>query len=290
MQLNYGHLYYFYVIAQEGSIVRACKKLHLTQSTLSNQLRQLELDLGQKLFDRKSRQLVLNEAGRMVLDYASEIFGLGENLLSSIKNARIKNKKIIRLGIIPSISKFHVDEFLMDLWRQEDVIVKVREGSMQYMMRDLEFKNLDLILTDTPDFQTNIKTDKFELMPRKLAIVGTKKFANLANNFPASLNGVPFMALSTDNRLGQELENFFRMHKITPDIIGESNTLTLLRLVAEKGICVVPLPKNALYDPKRLQILVKIGEFSSINSSIWAIGRADSRQSDIVLKTLERFR
>ena len=145
MSLNYNHLYYFYVIAQEGSIVHACKTLHLTQSTLSNQLRQLESDLGQKLFDRKSRQLILNEAGRTVLEYASEIFSLGDSLVAAMKNTAAQHKKMLRLGIIPSIAKLHVDEFLAALWEQ-NFVLKIKEGSLAYLLRDLELKNIDFIL------------------------------------------------------------------------------------------------------------------------------------------------
>jgi len=289
MALNYNHLYYFYVIAQEGSIVHACKTLHLTQSTLSNQLRQLETDLGQKLFDRKSRQLILNDAGRTVLEYAAEIFSLGDNLLSTMKNKIAQHKKMLRLGIIPSISKMHVDEFLAALWEQ-NFLLKIKEGSLQYLLRDLELKNIDFILSDTPDFQTAIQTKNIELAPRSMAIVGTHKFMHLAKDFPQSLNGVPMMSLSTDNRIGQELANFFHQHKITPDIIGETNTLTLLRMVAEKGNCVVPLPKNAIYDPKRLQILGKIGELPGLQARLWAIVRANTPINDSILPVLARFK
>ena len=57
--LNYHHLYYFWVVAHEGSIAGATRKLHLTQPTISSQLRQLEDSFGEKLFEKSGRGLVL---------------------------------------------------------------------------------------------------------------------------------------------------------------------------------------------------------------------------------------
>src|SRR5438045_2488746 len=78
--LNYHHLLYFWTVAREGSIVRACAQLHLTQPTISGQLRCLEKTLGRKLFQRAGRNLVLSDTGRLVFRYADEIFSLGREL------------------------------------------------------------------------------------------------------------------------------------------------------------------------------------------------------------------
>ena len=82
--LNYHHLYYFFVVAQAGSIVKAKDQLHLAQPTISGQLRELESQLGRALFERKKQRLHLTEEGRFVLDYAQRIFGLGSELLDAL--------------------------------------------------------------------------------------------------------------------------------------------------------------------------------------------------------------
>jgi hypothetical protein len=64
--LNYHHLLYFWTVARKGSIARACEELHLEQPTISGQLRALEENLGEKLFARQGRKLVLTEAGQLV--------------------------------------------------------------------------------------------------------------------------------------------------------------------------------------------------------------------------------
>src|SRR5512143_1499920 len=78
--LNYHHLLYFWTVAREGSIARATQRLHLTQPTISGQIKQLEDSLGERLFVRQGRRLVLTDTGQVVYRYAEEIFGLGQEL------------------------------------------------------------------------------------------------------------------------------------------------------------------------------------------------------------------
>ncbi|MDD5657668.1 MAG: LysR family transcriptional regulator, partial [Elusimicrobia bacterium] len=78
--LNYHHLYYFFVVAREGSVAKAKEKLLLSQPTISAQIKELEEYLGHPLFERRKQRLHLTEDGRMALDYAERIFDLGEEL------------------------------------------------------------------------------------------------------------------------------------------------------------------------------------------------------------------
>src|SRR4051812_2553433 len=83
--LNYHHLLYFWTVARDGSIARACTRLHLTQPTISKQLRMLEKALGTRLFERQGRHLVLTDMGQVVYRYADEIFSLGRELQRSLE-------------------------------------------------------------------------------------------------------------------------------------------------------------------------------------------------------------
>ena len=78
--LNYHHLYYFWLVAREGSIARAGEQLHLAHPTISKQLHQLESSFENKLFERVGRNLVLADFGQTVFRYAEEIFSVGREL------------------------------------------------------------------------------------------------------------------------------------------------------------------------------------------------------------------
>lgn len=92
---NFNHLYYFWTIAHEGSIKKASQKLNLTQPGLSSQLKALETRFNKKLFDRKTRKLVLNDTGKIVLDYCSRIFNLSDEMELAIKQKLPKKKDCV---------------------------------------------------------------------------------------------------------------------------------------------------------------------------------------------------
>src|SRR5512134_2533270 len=68
-ELNFSHLLYFWTVARDGSIASACDRLKLSQPTISMQIRKLEKAIGQRLFERSGRRLVLTAVGRTVYDY-----------------------------------------------------------------------------------------------------------------------------------------------------------------------------------------------------------------------------
>ncbi|MEM9315446.1 MAG: LysR family transcriptional regulator, partial [Pseudomonadota bacterium] len=98
MSLNYKHLKYFWTVAHEGSLARASETLHITAPALSVQIQKLEEQLGHQLFERKGRQLVLNEAGRVALDYADTIFTAGADLVGTLKGFDARSRQIVRVG------------------------------------------------------------------------------------------------------------------------------------------------------------------------------------------------
>lgn len=97
--LNYHHLYYFYLVAREGSIAKAAKLLHVTPQTVSGQLSTFENQLGYSLFDRINKRLYLNARGKVSYQYASEIFHKGNQLAEILNNSDEVNTKEFVIGI-----------------------------------------------------------------------------------------------------------------------------------------------------------------------------------------------
>src|SRR5688500_19387906 len=84
--INYNHLYYFWMVARHGGVVRAGEELMVSQPTVSNQLKELETALGRRLFDRVGRGMRLTDTGRVAFSYANEIFSLGQEVLSALEH------------------------------------------------------------------------------------------------------------------------------------------------------------------------------------------------------------
>src|SRR5438105_1649064 len=105
MQLNLQHLRYFWAVAQEGSITRACDKLCLAQPTVSGQIIQLERALKTRLFDRQRDRLVLTGAGRMMFRYADRIFGAAQELEDALEGGLAGQRVRLRIGVEADVGK-----------------------------------------------------------------------------------------------------------------------------------------------------------------------------------------
>ena len=99
--LNFHHLRYFWVVAHRRNLTRAAEALHVSPSALSIQLRQLEERLGHRLFERRNRQLVLTEAGRVVLTHADAIFRTGQELLGALRGAPTRSRAVTPCSSCP---------------------------------------------------------------------------------------------------------------------------------------------------------------------------------------------
>ena len=113
--LNYHHLLYFWVVASEGSITGACERLHLAQPTISSQLKKLEQSIGSKLFERSGRSLVLTDTGRLVFEYAEQIFSLGREL-SEVLAGRQGRARRLAVGV-PDVFPKLVTFRILEPWR-----------------------------------------------------------------------------------------------------------------------------------------------------------------------------
>ena len=148
--LNYHHLRYFRAIANEGSLTRAAVRMNLSQSALSTQLRRLEESLGQPLFTRQNKALLLTEAGRIALDYAESIFRSGEELVGILENQASGQRQILRVGAVATLSRNFQIALLRPLIGRKDVELVIRSGNLRDLLAQLRAHTLDLILSTLP--------------------------------------------------------------------------------------------------------------------------------------------
>jgi LysR family transcriptional activator of nhaA len=286
---NFRHLYYFWTIAREGSVKKAGNKLNLTPSGLSEQLRLLEEYFGKRLFDRKTRKLVLNETGKLVFEYCNQIFNQTEELNLAVKQKNPKRKLRIRVGVLPSLSSSHIHEFVVPLLKDQSVTVVIIEGSLDELIYQLDQEELEIVLSDRAVDRKYKKILSYRLRPRKIVAVGTEKFISLRKKFPGSLSGAPVFQLTRHSQIRHEIDRFFFQNKIHPQIVGEADDVTLLRLGAEKGICVSILPNNTVNESLAQKKLFKLGELEGISSDMWAMARTDSAKIPTINKAIHQF-
>jgi len=288
-QVNFRHLYYFWMIAREGSIKKAGKKLNLTPSGLSDQLRLLEEYFGKKLFDRRTRKLVLNESGRMALEFCTRIFNQADEMAAAIREGVHLRTERIRVGVLPSLSSTHIHEFVVPLLKDKSVSVIVREGSLDELVYQLDTEELEIVLSDRAVERKYKKIISHRLRPRRIVAVAGGKLVHLKAGFPRSLSGQPFFHFTRHSQIREEIDRYFYQHQVHPQIIGEADDVTLLRISAEKGICATVLPENTVHQALSEGRITRLGELKGVKSDMWALARADSMRVDILNKSINKF-
>jgi len=246
--LNYHHLHYFWTVAKEGGLAHAAAKLHVSQPSISEQIRELESALGEKLFRREGRNNVLTEAGHVVFGYAEEIFTLGRELMNTVK--RRPGAKTMRLyvGVVDSFPKLVTNEILSPVFAMPQTVhVICREGKMEDLLAQLAAHRLDIVLSDEPASSSiNFKTFSHLLGETGTAFCGEKRLAaRLKRNFPMSLHDAPALLPAENTTLRRALETWFREQGIKPRVVAEFEDLALMKVMAAAGRGFIAMPACA---------------------------------------------
>ena len=193
--LNYHHLLYFWVVAKEGSIVRASEELRLAHPTISGQIHRLEEVLGEKLFARRGRNLVLTESGRVAFRYADEIFSLGREFVDTLKGRASGKPLRLVVGVADVLPPSLVRRFLEPAFRlgQPVQVICRADKSVQEFLAELALHSVDVVIADGPA-GSGIPVRAFS---HPLGECGTTFFAapklaaKLRRKFPRSLDAAP---------------------------------------------------------------------------------------------------
>lgn len=271
LELNYLHLYHFFVIASEGQIAAASRRLRVGQPTLSVQLKQLEESLGFRLFDRKRGEaLRLTEKGKVIFAYAQEMFRVGEEMLRVSQGLASKERRHLRIGAQDTLPKQIVFRLLELALDGSDCTVSFLEDGAEQLFEGLADHRLDLTLTSCPapvKKKAAFATRKLKKYP--IVICGAPSFANLARGFPGSLEAKPFMYPAEYGRMRSEIEEFFLGHGVALRALGEAQDSELLRLVALAGRALVPLSYLTIAEDLALQRLSVVGELPGLFEELW---------------------
>ncbi len=249
--LNYHHLRYFWTVAKEGSLARAAEKLHVSQPSISEQIRELESAFGERLFQREGRNNKLTAAGRVVFGYAEEIFALGRELMNAVKQRPGAKTLRLYVGIADSFPKLVTNEILKPVFAMPQTAhVICREGKLDDLLAQLAAHRLDIVLADEPaSSSTNFKTYNHSLGETGTTFCAEKGLAaKLRRNFPKSLNEAPALLPTENTSLRRALETWFREQHLQPRIVAEFEDLALMKVVAAEGRGFIALPSAAMKD------------------------------------------
>lgn len=273
-QLNYKHLYYFWMVAKSGSIALASEQLHVTPQTISGQLSIFEEAQGEKLFQKSGRNLELTDTGRVVLSYAEEIFSLGQELEQLLQQETIERSLLLRVGVSDAISKavaFRLIEPAFSI--EQPVRIHCREGRLNDLLGELALHKLDIVISDTTMPSTlHVRAYNHPLGRSGVSIfVMEQLLPSYQKPFPQCLEGAPFLLPGEDSALRSKLMYWFRDAKINPRIVGEFDDSALLKAFGRGGRGFFAAPTvmtEVLLDQAGMQL---VGHVPNVSEQFFAI-------------------
>lgn len=273
MKINLNHLYQFYVVGKEGTINRASHILHVTQPTISKQIKDLEDYLGVPLFNRKSKHLVLTNEGKFILSKAEKIFLLVEELEYTLpKGGTEVAPKTFCLGVVPILSQFCFSSFSIDLWQDAQLQIKVYNRDYSELLNMLKEDQIDAILSDFPFMADEACSFKSHNLGNiKMVVVGHEKFLPLKEKFPKSLSDHPFISFLQHGKYQEQIDYYFKLNGIHPQRVCEIEDLSLVKKAAEAGVGLALLPYTFVKKAIRENRLKCIGSVNWMSFNAWAI-------------------
>lgn len=285
--INYNHLYYFYRIAQEGTIAKASKAVLISSPALSMQLKEFELTLGTPLFEREKKHLVLTETGHTVFEYAKEIFQLGDELAQVVKSntqGRIK----IDIGAQDSIPKHVTDHMISYLLKSAKCKVKATEGSLQSLIDLQKEFLLDVMLVDklpTTEHENFYASKKIVEEPIKLFGVAEIVSKDALKNFEK----IPLIVPTFQSGRREKIENFFQQQKILPNIIAEIEDSALEVKLAIDGVGAIATIESAVKDELASGSLNYICDLDEAYEQVWMIVRKRKILNPMAIQLLNEY-
>lgn len=237
--LNYNHLYYFYIVATEGSITKASTRLNLTPQTISGQITNFEAQMGVNLFERKGKKLILSEMGLLIFSYAEEIFQLGDEIKHILKRKQPGVWHTFTVGITDVIPKILANHLLSPVLNMnERVRLICQEGDQNKLLADLSVNKVDCILTDLPlQVGSHIKAYNHLLVKSGFSFFATEKlFQSCKKGFPHSLSDFPWLMQSKKSAVRTRLSSWLEKYNISPKIVAEFDDSALMKSFGQAGL------------------------------------------------------
>lgn len=271
-RLNFHHLHYFWAVAKEGNLTRAATRLHVSQSALSTQIKRLEEQLGDALFNRVGRTLQITAAGRMTLTYAESIFASGNELLATLRDGAMQTRQVLRIGSVATLSRNFQENFVEPLLTRNDVELVLQSGSLDELLQRLRVHALDVVLSNRRVHADAAHPWRCRRIARQpVSRVGRPRGRRRAFRFPQELAEVPLLLPGRESDIRAAFDLMCEQHGLRCQVLAEVDDMAMLRLLARDSGAVALLPSVVVRDELSSGQLVEYGVVPDLIETFYAI-------------------
>lgn len=285
-------LQYFIAVVESTSITKAAKALHISQPPLSHQLKQLEVELGTKLFDRGPRCITLTSAGETLYHRAKNIVDYTEETCREIKSIGDGDSGHIHIGVISSLSPNLLSDILNQFCtKYPNVQFDIHERNTYDLIDSLENNLIELAFVRTP-FDNN-HFNQMHLLKEPLVAYGHARFFSdvetplLKSDF---FRGKPLIIY---RRWKYILDEYFKSEKIAPiyRCINDDAKSSLLLASSGQGIAIIPVGiANMIHDDTMRHLSIDAAHLATEVYALWDSERYISPAAGNFLRMLESFK
>ena len=271
-QLNFHHLFYFWRVARTGNLTRAALEVHTAQSALSSQIRQLEERLGEPLFEREGKRLLLTATGRLVLSYADDIFGLGQEMLGRLQG-HSEGMIRLRVGSVSTLSRNYQENWIRPLLTDPSIVLTLESGVLQALLDRLLQHELDVVLAnETAPAELNRPLHCRFLGSQTISLVGpTGVWKDRSLRIPQDLDGADIALPGPRHALRAQFDAFCSAADVKPRLRAEVDDMAMLRLIARDSGWLTVLPEVVVQDELQSGSLMKVGQLTGLRENFYAI-------------------
>lgn len=271
-QLNFHHLFYFWQVARTGHLTEAAKGLHTSQSALSAQIRQLEQRLGESLFLREGRRLVLTEAGHLVFSYSENIFGLGQEMLGRLQGT-VEGMDHLRVGSVATLSRNYQENWIRPLLADPSVTITLESGTLDHLLVRLLQHQLDVVLANEAVSDDGTKAMHCRLLgSQEILLVGAAShWRDMQLRIPEDLDGVDIALPGVKSALRIQFDALCIAANVSPRVRAEVDDMAMLRLIARDSGWLALLPGVVVQDELQTGQLITLGRTNEMREYFYAI-------------------
>jgi LysR family transcriptional regulator, transcriptional activator of nhaA len=290
--LNYRHLYYFWVVAKEGGITRAAERLDMAVQTVSAQVRDLERSLGHALLKPAGRGVVLTDAGVAAMRLADQIFPLGEQLRSVVRDAASRPALRLAVGVSDGLPKLVVHRLMQPILSEPNLRLQCHENAFEDLLANLALHRLDIVLADrAAPSNPSLKLYSHSLGTSAIAWFAPATLYSAARrDFPNSLARVPVLLPTAQSAVRARLDQWFERGGIHPRVTGEFEDSALLKTFGAGGMGVFPAAELVGHELTDRYGVRRVGRCDGVEEHFFLIGADKKLTHPLVQRLLPKRR